>query len=197
MRGRAMLLMVVGLIVASCGGGESIETRQPDVSPTVSSTTSTAPETTTTVPETTAAQSAPFHAIQDGSTVVWGTAVCDGSGDAGTNPEGGSGWLVWCELDMSDPRVSGSETMDRFRFMAGRVWHGTVWVAEDAEITNTGGTWRGSAQGAENDEAIPIGEAHYFGEGAYAGLEFHYYFFDSPLRDPDSVRVHGWVSGGG
>ena len=135
----------------------------------------------------------PFHAMPDGSVAVWGTAACD-FGEGGVDPEGGPGLLIVCEFDMSDPRVNGTETQDRFRYVVGRIWAGGVWVAEDTEITNPGGTWSGSAQGAEDDEGIPIGEAHYVGEGAYEGLEFHYYFFDSPLHE--AVRVHGWISGG-
>ncbi len=137
----------------------------------------------------------PLHAVPDGSVVVWGTAVCDGSGDAGTAPDGGPGWAIWCDLDLSDPRVSGRETQDRFSFLAGQLWSGGVWIAEDSSIANDGGKWRGVAQGAEDDEAIPIGEAHYVGEGAYEGLEFHYYFFDSPLYE--EVQIHGWISGEG
>ena len=169
MRSRVIRLMVVGdLIVASCGGGESAET--------------------------TATEAAPFHPIPADAVVVWGSATCDFS-EEGVDPEGGAGFLVGCELDMSDARVSGTERQDRFRFVVGSVGAGTVWLAEEAVITNAEGTWRGSAQAAENDEAIPSGEAHYVGEGAYEGLEFHYYFFHADLDDKAQLR--GWISGGG
>ena len=102
---------------------------------------------------------------------------------------------VVCELDMSDPRVSGTERHDRFRFVVGRAGAATVWVAEDAVITNSEGTWRGSAQAAENDASTPCGEAHYVGDGAYEGLEFHYYFFHANLDD--SAHLRGWITGGG
>ena len=65
---------------------------------------------------------------------------------------------------------------------------------EDAVITNDEGSWSGSAQAAENDDAIPSGEAHYVGEGAYEGLEFHYYFFHADLGDDAEIR--GWITGG-
>ena len=168
MRSRVFLLIVVGgLIVASCGGGESAET---------------------------ATQAAPFHPIPADAVVVWGTATCDFSED-GVNPEGGAGFLVVCELDMSDARVSGTETQDRFRFVVGRVGAGTAWLAEEAAIANADGTWRGSVQAAEDDEAIPSGEARYVGDGAYEGLEFHYYFFHADLDDKAQLR--GWISSGG
>jgi len=35
---------------------------------------------------------------------------------------------------------------------------------------------------------------HYVGEGAYAGLEFHYYFFHADLGDDAEIR--GWISAG-
>lgn len=139
------------------------------------------------------AETAPFHAIPSDAVVVWGTAACDFTME-GVDPEGGTGFLVTCELDMSDPRVSGTETQDRFRFVVGRVGVGTVWVAEEAVIANAEGTWRGSAQAAENNEAIPSGEAHYVGEGVYEGLDFHYYFFHADLDDKAQLR--GWISAG-
>jgi hypothetical protein len=55
---------------------------------------------------------------------------------------------------------------------------------------------RGSAQVATDDAALPaqVGEAHYFGEGAYEGLEFHYYFADLGIAEGGTVVMHGWIS---
>jgi hypothetical protein len=100
-----------------------------------------------------------------------------------------------CELDMSDPRVSGTESHRRFSVVVGSIGAGAVWVVGEAVITNAEGTWRGSAQAAEDAGLIPSGEAHYIGEGAYEGLEFHYYFFHADLSDKAELR--GWISGGG
>ncbi len=134
--------------------------------------------------------SAPFHAVPDDAVVVSGSAACDFS-DEGVDPEGGAGFLVVCELEMSDPRVSGTETHDRIRFVAdGPV--GLVWMAEEAVITNAEGTWRGSAQAT--DDGVPSGEAHYVGEGGYEGLEYHYYFGGSD--DAEVAIVRGWITGG-
>jgi hypothetical protein len=68
--------------------------------------------------------------------------------------------------------------------------------ADDARITTAEGTWRGQVQAATDDAAVPapIGEAHYIGEGAYAGLEFHYYFADLDIAEDGDVLVHGWIS---
>jgi hypothetical protein len=129
---------------------------------------------------------APFHAIPDDSVAISGTAACTFGG-------GAEGLKVECELDMSDPRVSGAEIHDGFSFFA-EGSGGRVWVAEEASITNADGTWSGSAQAAEDYEATPSGEAHYAGEGAYEGLEFHYYFFHADLSDEAQLR--GWISGG-
>jgi len=160
-------------------------------------TTAAAPASSTTVATTAASESSttdvvPFHAIPDVPAVVSGTATCEISTTGGNGAEGGDGWLVVCELDMSDARVSGTERHDRLRFFEGGET-GIVWVAEEAVITNAESTWRGSVQAA--DDGIPSGEAHYVGEGAYEGLEFHYYFGGHDSAASSDVR--GWISGGG
>jgi hypothetical protein len=131
-----------------------------------------------------------FHAVPDDSTVVTGTTECQFS-EQGVDPDDGSaGLLAVCELDMSDPRVSGTERDDRFHVLvAGDV--GDIWVAEEAVITNEEGAWRGFMQAA--DDAWPCGEAHFIGEDTYQGLEFHYYYCDI---EGDTV-LKGWISGGG
>jgi hypothetical protein len=148
-------------------------------------------------PASSTAPVAPFHAIPYGETVaVSGTAVCDATGSGAVDPEGALDALVTCQLDLSDPRVSGSETQDRFRILAGSVGGGDVRVADDARIATADGTWRGSAQTATNDASVPgpIGEAHYVGEGAYEGLEFHYYFAALDSAEGGAVLVHGWIA---
>lgn len=181
MRSRAMLLMVVGgLIVASCGGGESTETTSADV-------VTTATSTTTTVPENSMVEAAPFHAVPNDAIAVTGTATCKAFYTGGL-------MTVECVLDMSDPRVSGNEIHPDIHFFAAGL-DARVWITEKAVITNEAGTWRGSAQAAEDLEGIPAGEAHYVGEGGYEGLVFHYYFFQADLDDKGELR--GWISGGG
>ena len=161
MKRRFVLFTMLGaLVVASCGSDEPADT----------------------------GVASAFHAAAADSVVVSGTAMCDFS-DEGVAPEGGSGLLVICELDMSDSRVSGTERHDQFRFLVGNAGNG-VWVAEDATIENEEGIWRGRAQAAERPGVM--GEAHYVGEGAYEGLEFHYYFVDiASVEDP---LLHGWIS---
>lgn len=182
---RIIVAVFVMCMVAACGSSSSEST-----------TTTAAPASSTTVattaaPVSSASEVAPFHAIPDDAVVVSGTATCSFSGE-GVDPEGGAGFLVVCELDMSDPRVSGTERHDRLRFFNGGEV-GDVWVAEEAVITNAEGTWRGSVQAA--DDNIPSGEAHYVGKGAYEGLEFHYYF--GGYERADNVDLRGWISGSG
>jgi hypothetical protein len=138
----------------------------------------------------------PFHAIPAESIRVSGTAACDATGSGTVDPERELDALVTCQLDLSDPRVRGTETQDRFRILAGDVGAGDVRAAEDARITTSEGTWRGRVQAATDDAAVPaaIGEAHYIGEGAYEGLEFHYYFADLDSAQDGPVVVHGWIS---
>ena len=146
---------------------------------------------TTAPSESSATEAAPLHAVPVNPVVVSGTATCNLSTTAGVGADGEPGFLAVCELDMSDPRVSGTETEDRFRqFPGGEA--GDVWVAEEATITNANGTWRGSSQMA--DDGIASGEAHLVGEGAYEGLEFHYYF--GGWDRADVAKVRGWISGG-
>jgi hypothetical protein len=140
----------------------------------------------------------PFHAIPAGSARVSGTADCDATGSGTVDPQGELDVLVTCKLNLSDTRVLGTETQDGFRILAGDVGAGNVRAADDARITTSKGTWRGRVQVATDDAAVPaaIGEAHYVGEGAYEGLEFHYYYYaglDS-AEDGPVVVVHGWIS---
>jgi hypothetical protein len=135
---------------------------------------------------------APFHAIRS-ATAVSGWAACDSTGSGTVDPEGELDVLVTCQLDLSDPRVSGTETQDRVRVLAGSVGAGDVRGADDARIAAAEGTWRGRIQAASDDAAVPapIGEAHYIGEGAYEGLEFHYYFAGLDIADDGPVRGGG------
>jgi hypothetical protein len=149
-------------------------------------------------PASTNAPDAPFHAVSGGPGTfpVSGWAACDSTGSGTVDPEGELDVLVTCQLDLSDPRVTGTETQDGFRLLAGDVGAGDVRAADDARITTTEGTWRGRVQAATDDASVPapIGEAHYIGEGAYEGLEFHYYFADLEIAEDGPVRVHGWIS---
>jgi hypothetical protein len=124
---------------------------------------------------------APFHAVPGDAQVVWGTVSCADRG----------GLALECELDMSDPRVSGTETIEGFQMVApGSV--GRVWIFDSDVITNADGTWRGSAQGADDPPGNPTGESHLVGEGGYEGLEFHYYFTEPVLLEGGFLR--GWIS---
>ena len=166
MRGSGCVLAAVGLLIAgtACGSDE-----EPSAT--------TAPEVTT-----------EFHPIPADSLVVTGTATCVFSQE-GTDPTGGdNNDLATCELDMSDPRVSGTETHDRIRYFEDEGWS-WVWVGAEAIISIGEGTWRGSAQAV--DDGTPIGEARYVGEGAFDGLVFHYYFSAPGI---DVAEVHGWIS---
>ena len=142
-------------------------------------------ESTPADPSSSTAPVAPFHPVPKGTVTLSGTAACDDTG---------SGRV--CQLDLSDPRVSGTETQDGVRILAGSVGAGDVRMADDARIATADGTWRGRIQAATDDASVPtaVGEARYIGEGAYEGLEFHYYFADLDSAEGGEVRVHGWIS---
>lgn len=137
-------------------------------------------------------EAAPLPSVPADAEFVVGTASCslteDGI-DVDDPEQGAGGLLVVCELDMSDPRVSGAERHDRFRTLA-ESRNGLIWLVEDATITNDEGTWRGTALGADSGGPVQ-GEAHYVGEGDYAGLEFHYYF--SHMFGDEDVPLRGWI----
>jgi hypothetical protein len=142
----------------------------------------------------TAAAPTPFHGIPAEFVTSAGSGDCRISGSEGVDPDSGEpNWKVWCDLDMSDPRVGGTEILDRIRVVE-RDGTGYVWVAEEATITNDGGTWRGNVQTAD-EGSQRNGEGHFVGEGAYEGLEYHYYF---GVNEADEHIRTGWVytSGG-
>lgn len=140
-----------------------------------------------------AAAPTPFHAIPDDFATVSGGADCSLSGNAGINPKtGGPGFKVTCAVEMDDPRVSGIEIADRIRITE-RDGTGYVWVAEEATISNEEGTWRGIIQTADNGSQRN-GEGHFIGEGAYEGLEHHYYW---SVNAADQHIRTGWVYSSG
>lgn len=183
---------LVVLLLPACSGSVN-EAGDTTLAPTTTTTT-TAPTTTTTVVESatttsdvTGSEVAPFHEMPAFSVAVVGTATCIFSMPT-------EGLTIDCDLDLTDPRVSGTEISSGYEFFA---WgkNGRAWIG-DGVITNPDGTWTGSLQGAENASgSSPVGEAHYFGEGAYEGLEFHYYFMhpEPVTGDTGPVEIRGWI----
>jgi hypothetical protein len=102
-----------------------------------------------------------------------------------------------CELDMSDPRVSGTETLQ----VVSRIdWDvGGPWTA-DGRIVTDDGEWVGTGQGvvdmvghlpyAEGRNPANFGEMRYEGTGDLEGLTFTYYFAGSD----DTVGIAGWLT---
>lgn len=106
-----------------------------------------------------------------------------------------------CDDTMSDPRVTGHETLLVTTRMDSD--HGGTWSAPDAVLTTGGGTWRGQSQGvvdltgadpfAKGVVPFNYGETHYVGEGAYKGLEYHLYLSGSNVE----AAVAGWITSTG
>lgn len=106
-----------------------------------------------------------------------------------------------CDDTMSDPRVTGTEVLPMTTRLASGV--GGTWSAPDTVLTTDGGTWRGWAQGVlDMTGAFPLakgiipfnyGEAHYVGEGAYEGLEYHLYMSGSN----EDAGLTGWITSTG
>jgi hypothetical protein len=105
--------------------------------------------------------------------------------------------LFECTVEMSDPRVTGTETLTAVTQDGDK---GGVWTVDDAVLTTGDGTWRGTGQGvvdyvgvlptAQGMAPYNYGELHYRGEGRYEGLEFHYY-----LSASNSGGAYaGWIA---
>ena len=101
-----------------------------------------------------------------------------------------------CIHEMSDPRVTGSESLP---IVSHSVGNGGTFTVADAVLETDGGTWRGSGRGVFTFEPVlpepllpPInfGEMHYIGEGAYEGLEYRYYLSGSNY----GLAIAGWIS---
>lgn len=104
-----------------------------------------------------------------------------------------------CRLDLSDPRVSGTEVVD----VVTRIddWaRGGTWTAT-GRITSEDGSWVGTGHGAVSTVGnLPeapglspanFGEMRYEGEGALDGLTFQYY-----VSGTNSVLGYsGWIEG--
>lgn len=104
-----------------------------------------------------------------------------------------------CTPEMSDPRVSGTEDLLVETRIADPTVGGT-WTTRQALLTNDQGTWTGTSQGlvdlvgvlpfAEGLVPYNYGEAHYVSEGAYEGLEYHYFISGSN----EEAGVTGWIT---
>ena len=103
-----------------------------------------------------------------------------------------------CEDVMSDPRVTGTnELVVETKITDDDT--GGIWTAEEATLTTAEGSWRGTAWGiVDLSGVLPFaagvipfnyGEAHYIGEGPYAGLEYHWYIAGSNSE----AAVTGWI----
>jgi hypothetical protein len=179
MNRRLMPLAMVGIaaLLGACGAG------QPTAPP---SPTGIAAEADDPV-----ADVAPFHAVAADSVFVSGTPRCRFSEEDGA-------FIAACTLDLSDPRVSGSERQAGWQVVVDEQGQsrGTVQIADTCTIANDVGSWRGGAQATDLDNTGTLLEAHYVGEGAYDGLEFHYYVSDVDSANAPPVLM-GWISGGG
>jgi hypothetical protein len=135
---------------------------------------------------------------------VWGTASCVIESDSASVVEGV--YVVEedfvCELTASDDRISGTETLHVVSRFTGP--EEAVWTVEEAVLSTSKGSWRGSAHGAltlSSSSVLPhavdasppfnFGEVFYEGEGDLAGLQFHYYFSGSNSTE----GFAGWIEG--
>jgi hypothetical protein len=103
-----------------------------------------------------------------------------------------------CELDFSDPRVNGTESLEVVSRIAD-IEVGGPWTAEGHIVTDSG-EWRGAGQGvvgmvgvlphAEGIHPANFGEMRYEGEGDLEGLTLIYYFAGSN----NTEGLAGWIT---
>jgi len=100
-----------------------------------------------------------------------------------------------CDVDMSDPRVSGTESLPIVTVLVGT---DGIWAVEGAVLSTEEGRWTGSGRGVATaadiwpgerlGEYLNIGEMHYVGEGAYEGLQYHY-----TAGSDKALAISGWI----
>lgn len=114
------LSLAVVALVGACSSGDSepalSDTPTGSTPPEVTrvETSTAAVETTTTV-KGTHSNTVPFHPVADDAVVVWGTVLC-------REIPSEDDFVLECALDMSDPRVNGTERIEQFQTVASGQW---------------------------------------------------------------------------
>ena len=185
-----ILLSVMAVLIAACGGTDTAN----ETSTSTDATTSTTEAATTSTP------------AASESVGVKGTSNCNCSfsesrteGDA----EAISGTCV-CISNTSDPRVSGRETVPLTLWLFPNLEPEVHWFEyHDATLTNDLGTWEqgegfGSEFITEDGSVYTTGYLRYVGTGAFDGLVYEIFHGQAPgfppADDPDeSYKIYGWI----
>lgn len=183
----------MALAVAACSDDTSAGDSDPTATTTtttVESTTTTAEDTTTTTPATTTTTVAEPEVPDASATVLaYGAEVRSKVNQTGSTESDGVTILTLEYVDtieMSDPRASGTAEWTATLYSPDGNDLGGTWVAEDATLTNDGGTWVGYRTGMygftrnmpsaiSTTPGVKTGEAHLVGQGAYEGLRLDLY----------------------
>ena len=188
-----LMILVMGSVVG-CDQGAGEDTTTPTTMPPTSTTvgTTTTEATTTTTTTTTAATTT--TTVPPSTVPVSGTLTCRITTDSEQVEEGRRTVFEHfsCTVMASDPRVSGQYEADiittldpPYAWTAG--WTGTM------TLTNEGGTWRGTCEGAlvfwSPGSPTNYGEGTYTGEGGYAGLTYH----ELAAGSNADIVIAGWI----
>ncbi len=143
-------------------------------------------------------------AVVTSPTAVAGTSSCTYGADSERIVDGAVQLTVQmhCPLQMSDPRVTGSEDFTLvIRQLDAAV--AATWTATDMVLTTAGGTWRGEGSGVVDYQGnlpmapglseLQIGGFDLVGEGNYEGLEFHFYIAGAGVGANPGYDTVGWI----
>ncbi|MDA8237796.1 MAG: hypothetical protein M0T75_07940 [Chloroflexi bacterium] len=161
----AAAVLVLGVVA---GGTYLIANRGPDGGPPVAAPTSTA-----TAPPTPGPSVEPSPALPAGVIATTGRSTCTTRDPGATTTVDGlerlRGRVEVCTVTQSDPRVSGTETIDfNYEDHADGTW--TYWGTSHLE--NEGGAWAGVWTGFGPDDYTANLTVYLQGEGGYAGLQY-------------------------
>ncbi len=155
-----LVISLVGLVLAGCGGGSSTDP-----------TTTTVPTTTTTVVSTAVTGTSTCTVVDDG---LWLGPTLPSSGLPGSAQRG---YKLDCDDVVSDDRASGSnEVVVSCDFAVdGESTVGDCWGT--TAKTNAGGVWDGTLMGTTTWSTAEPGHVHvmeiaFKGAGDYEGLEY-------------------------
>lgn len=178
------ILAVVALVVGACAaaGASPVATPAPPASPSMqaaASATASPPPTASPAPSS----AAPASTVPSAPADPKGPARVNGSGPTSvinpgvtkTDPDGRihvSGVVIESSFATSDPRVNGKATVKVAVEGVGDVG----WETATVLVTNSGGRWDGTCQGAtwSAGNASDI-SCWLVGKGAYQGLTFYYH----------------------
>ncbi|NTV38631.1 MAG: hypothetical protein HGA51_01550 [Demequinaceae bacterium] len=190
---RASVIVVLALLLSAC-------TASQEGSPPTQTVIAQSIVTVTVTPT-------PGPTGPDRATTVMSTASCSELDPVDFQDIPGSDGYVMttrfgCDTTSSDQRISGHEEFTMVATILDPTVGGAC-IIDDAVLSTDQGTWRGSGRcmvdlagvlsPAKYVEPTYFGDVAYVGEGAYSGLEYHYYLYGMQ----GEIAHAGWIAESG